>query len=71
MSSPAPPTDAEFEQHCATVCVHCGANIAVRKRADTGEWVHDEVIMLGRKIKGHTLCMAHALRSEREKMANG
>lgn len=64
-------TRTEFEDLCRTTCPHCRADEGrtqptLRKRTDTGEWVHDNVIQ--RPGNSHTLCLANYLRnSERAK----
>jgi hypothetical protein len=56
-------TDEEFEIECARMCPSCAGGSPVRKRADTGEWVHDA--RAGSKAFAHHLCGAHELRKRR------
>jgi hypothetical protein len=66
-------TRAEFNEQCRKFCPHCGA-IAVRRREDTREWVHDGSIAipgtLGKRWS-HTICLANDFRNEWEGKLNG
>lgn len=55
-------TDTDIDELAAATCPHCGAGIAARKRADTKEWVHDQVKTSLGVVKGHTICWASGLR---------
>lgn len=55
-------TEEELEDLCRKTCPHCGAGIAVRKRADTNEWVHDSVMTSRGVMNGHSICWGSGLR---------
>lgn len=64
-------TDAEIEELARSTCPHCGADIAVRRREDSGEWVHDQVSTSLGVVKGHTICWANGLRQKYGNQTNG
>ena len=72
--SPAPQlTDEEAEYLYRATCPMCAAGSAIRFRADTGEFVHDQALktnpVTGQKElgTGHSICWASGLRNEYRK----
>ena len=57
-----PLTPDEFEEVCGLVCPHCRAGQPIRKRDDTGEYVHDAILNTSH---AHALCWANGLRTSR------
>lgn len=57
-------SDSEIEELSAATCPHCAAGIAVRRRADTGEWVHDQVATSQGVVKGHSICWGNGIRTK-------
>lgn len=57
-------SDSQIEELAQTTCPHCAAGIAVRKRADTGEWTHDRVATSQGVVGGHTICWGNGLRQK-------
>lgn len=55
-------TEAQIQELVQATCPHCAAGIAARLRADTAEWVHDQVETSHGAIRGHTICWASGLR---------
>lgn len=51
-------------EFCKDACPHCKADAPLRKREDTGEFVHD---WPGR----HAFCLAHYFRVKYESVLNG
>jgi hypothetical protein len=67
-------TREEFETECRSICIHCREGIALRRRDDTGEFVHDGTIQipgtLGRR-HSHTICLAHDFRNANKDSISG
>lgn len=61
-----PLDDAEFEELAKSNCPHCVKTLKVRRRTDTGEWVHDT-------DKMHAICWSNSMRVARynSKAPNG
>lgn len=57
-------TDTDIDELAQATCPHCNAGIAVRLRADSGEFVHDQVKTSQGVVKGHTICWANGLRAK-------
>ena len=58
-----PLTDAEFENACRSICVHCRNGASLRQRIDTREYIHD----IGKKpVISQTICGANKIRLERQ-----
>ena len=61
---------SEIEDKIKELCPHCKAGEPVRRRSDTGEWVHDFSFgavdpKTGQKTgRGHCICSAHSFRVE-------
>lgn len=53
---------------CKEVCPNCAAELPLRQRADTREWVHDNVRGSG---VSHAFCLAHHLRTKHQDILNG
>lgn len=65
-------TRAEFTKGVQDICFNCAADIPVRLRTDTNEWVHDRSALHGARF-AHSLCLANDFRKEHtsEVDANG
>lgn len=57
-------SEAELKELAASTCPHCAAAIPLRRREDSGEWVHDQVATSQGVVKGHTICWANGLRQK-------
>jgi hypothetical protein len=57
-------TPEDFGNIVKLVCPHCAAGVVARKRASTGEWIHDRshVTPHGSQFN-HGLCWASRLRN--------
>ena len=55
-------TRDEFNQSVKAQCRNCAANIPVRFRPETREWVHDKHISHGARF-AHSLCGANETRN--------
>ena len=53
---------ADFNELCKIVCPHCEKGIAYRYRADSREYVHDQVTGTSHLV--HTICWANGLRKK-------
>lgn len=61
-------TQQEFDEIVKATCPHCQKGYIPRRRADTGEYVHDFVQPTGAPTapvarQGHSLCLATHLRN--------
>lgn len=56
---------SSLDQQAALLCPHCRAGSLVRRRDDTGEYVHDRISVAGGGSWSHTICWADGLRSGR------
>lgn len=67
-------SQSDFDRKCGELCEACRAGVVVRRRSDTGEFVHDTAVeipgTLGKRM-GHFFCTASDFRKENARLISG